>query len=347
MFGDPSGLAPEPIQKGGGTGDVLLGNMYSLDKLMGSYSTSVTPLIEYRTDWTAVTIDRDGLYWKTVEILGVLIEGGSKTTFKKTTLSPLGPVNTFVGSSYAYTSSAASMAAAGPGGGGGGSGSSGNDNGNGTTSSLRAPDMVALEGGLQELSSSVSSIFTSLQEKIEHTINYIIDPNYDSPNSIFVLVDIAGANCLGHAALIIKTESGYYYYSKDGTLEDGKAIIDGVLGQSAHSFVTEKSLDALLERSELLEEGTDDLRYDYMFEIKLSSDANMAQIKEAAFQQTIQLYSVLTNSCIHTPLAALHSAQNKSEMGEYWGGNYYVRIPTLAFVSWYLQNIRYAKFYNL
>ncbi len=39
MFGDPSGLAPEPIQKGGGTGDVLLGQS-SLANIMGDYSTA-------------------------------------------------------------------------------------------------------------------------------------------------------------------------------------------------------------------------------------------------------------------------------------------------------------------
>ncbi len=46
MFGDPSGLAPEPIQKGGGTADVLLGSG-TLAQVLGEYANTVTGFSNY------------------------------------------------------------------------------------------------------------------------------------------------------------------------------------------------------------------------------------------------------------------------------------------------------------
>ncbi len=175
MFGDPSGLAPEPIQKGGGTGDVLLGNMYSLDKLMGSYSTSVTPLIEYRTDWTTQYWVRLDIYDKDLCKYGYGWNHPDKTKTIKFSF-----FSTSSGTTSSYTPAAASMVAAGPGGGGGGSGSSGNDNGS-TDFGYWDDSNINPEGW-----ANMNNEFIGTWENLEYRDQVLPLDNYEVNNVILV-----------------------------------------------------------------------------------------------------------------------------------------------------------------
>ncbi len=188
MFGDPSGLAPEPIQEGGGTGDVLLGSNL-LSQLQGQYASSTSPFM-------------DG-YWVTYPIFKVRITTQSSLEANKCTCHPLqcehDDITTRTPYIAGYEHSYVSTGAGGPSlaFGQGGSKSGGNGNNNGKVKHTLADVKSMYDLSAVQNSSYVDKFNNSLEQMYNLNPNFfdgLWDGGNTSPVKVFVTPAKAIAN---------------------------------------------------------------------------------------------------------------------------------------------------------
>ncbi len=284
MFGDPSGLAPEPIQKGGGIGDVLLGDTYASNLLASIMQSAVASVsFTYR-------IPVFGFYWDVdyreeivVEKEGILTR--IKQVWHVTDVKNYGLVG------Y-ETVSRTETGGGGPSGGGEGSGSIGG----GGSASGGANGF----GGADKYGAAYNDNST-IEDKIDEIGNlFKIDAKGNKITSLIVLLDTEGANGFSHLAIILPDEKGnLHYYSKDGTLDPG-----GIAGESIWEHKVYENSDHSPKMvmdfiNQINEDREGDRAYDKISYVELTNP-DLELLKLTAAVQIESYYDVLTNSCAHT-----------------------------------------------
>ncbi len=289
MFGDPSGMAPEKHQKGGG--DVLLGSG-SLAAYFSDIATSTSPGISYTIMFPIFDIigyTYTKVYRATyAEDIHEEPTYDKPTTYYFTGLAFVGtradPVYGVVG----YNTSTITEGGLGVnpsyGYGPGGGESSANDNSRVSRYNL-AP--LSDKGKMDNMLNEIGNLIKT-------------SDNGDSYVSIVVLLDKEGANGFGHMAIIMPDYEGkLHYYSKDGTSEE-----NGIFGEALWTHKVKENSDFSPESvSEFIDEINKTRKGDHAYETISYAELknpNLLLLHNTADCQISSYYDVTSNSCAHT-----------------------------------------------